>query len=169
MGAHKKNILKLQNYVLDKNQAGPAGPCQQPSAGEQLRNGGSVGSGNGQIVYPLVFADVQSATTDAGTLDLVVGVYFSDRVESIKPMGGVVSGSPTLGWQDNEDEVLSDQLQIAQDFISSLTNDPSEDWTLSSSVSLTRFVESRDDRTAGWQATMTFEIPFGHSVCEIPT
>jgi hypothetical protein len=122
-----------------------------------------------RIVYPLVFADVQSATTDAGTLDLVVGVYFSDRVESIKPMGGVVSGSPTLGWQDNEDEVLSDQLQIAQDFISSLTNDPNEDWTLSASVSLTRFVESRDDRTAGWQATMTFEIPFGHSVCEIPT
>jgi hypothetical protein len=129
MGAHKKNILKLQTYVMDKNQASP----------------------------------------DAGTLDLVVGVYFSDRVESIKPMGGVVSGSPTLGWQDNEDEVLSDQLQVAQDFISALTNDPNEDWTLSSSVSLTRFVESRDDRTAGWQATMTFEIPFGHSVCEIPT
>ena len=62
-----------------------------------------------RIVYPLVFADVQSANTDAGTLDLVVGVYFSDRVESIKPMGGVVSGSPTLGWQDNEDEALSDQ------------------------------------------------------------
>jgi hypothetical protein len=102
-------------------------------------------------------------------LDLVVGVYFSDRVESIKPMGGVVSGSPTLGWQDNEDEVLSDQLQVAQDFISSLTNDPNEDWTLSASVSLTRFVESRDDRTAGWQATMTFEIPYSHSVCEIPT
>jgi hypothetical protein len=36
-------------------------------------------------------------------------------------------------------------------------------------VNLTRFVESRDDRTAGWQVTMTFEIPFGHSVCEIPT
>jgi hypothetical protein len=122
-----------------------------------------------RIVYPLVFADVQSATTDLGSLALVVGVYFSDRVESIAPMGGVVSGSPTLGWQDNEDEVLSDQLQIAQDFISALTNDPSEEWTLSSTVNLTRFVESRDDRTAGWQATMTFEIPFGHSVCEIPT
>ena len=122
-----------------------------------------------RIVYPLVFADVQSATTNAGSLDLVVGVYFSDRVESIKPMGGVVSGSPTLGWQDNEDEVLSDQLQIAQDFISSLTNDPSEEWTLSTTVNLTRFVESRDDRTAGWQVTMTFEIPYGHGVCEIPT
>ncbi len=84
-------------------------------------------------------------------------------------MGGVVSGSPTLGWQDNEDEVLSDQLQTAQDFISALTNDPNEDWTLSASVSLTRVVESRDDRTAGWQATMTFEIPYGHSVCEIPS
>ena len=122
-----------------------------------------------RIVYPLVFADVQSATTDAGTLSLVVGVYFSDRVESIASMGGVVSGSPTLGWQDNEDEVLSDQLQIAQDFISSLTNDPSQEWTLSTSVYLTRFVESRDDRTAGWVATLTFEIPYSHSVCEIPS
>jgi hypothetical protein len=122
-----------------------------------------------RIVYPLVFADVQSATTDGGTLNLTVGVYFSDRMESIAQMGGVVSGSPTLGWQDNEDEILSDQLQIAQDFISSLTNDPTEEWTLSTSVSLTRFVESRDDRTAGWQATLTFQIPFSHSVCEIPS
>jgi hypothetical protein len=122
-----------------------------------------------RIVYPLVFADVQSATTNSGSLSLVVGVYFSDRVESIAPMGSVVSGSPTLGWQDNEDEVLSDQLMIAQDFISSLTNNPAVDYTLSSSVSLQRFVESRDDRTAGWQATMTFEIPYSHSVCQIPT
>jgi len=99
----------------------------------------------------------------------VVGVYFSDRVESIATMGGVVSGSPTLGWQDNEDEVLSDQLQIAQDFISSLTNDPTQEWTLSTSVSLTRFVESRDDRTAGWVATMSFQLPYGHNICEIPS
>jgi hypothetical protein len=98
-----------------------------------------------------------------------VGVYFSDRVESIATMGGVVSGSPTLGWQDNEDEVLSDQLQIAQDFISALTNDPTQEWTLSTSVSLTRFVESRDDRTAGWVATLSFAIPYSHSICEIPT
>jgi hypothetical protein len=84
-------------------------------------------------------------------------------------MGGVVSGSPTLGWQDNEDEVLSDQLQIAQDFISALTNDPTQEWTLSTSVGLTRFVESRDDRTAGWVATLSFAIPYSHSVCEIPS
>ncbi len=87
-----------------------------------------------------------------------------DRVESIATMGGVVSGSPTLGWQDNEDEVLSDQLQIAQDFISALTNDPTQEWTLSTSVSLTRFVESRDDSTAGWVATLSFAIPYSHSI-----
>jgi len=110
-----------------------------------------------RIVYPLVFADVQSASTDLGSLALTVGVYFSDRVESIATMGGVVSGSPTLGWQDNEDEVLSDQL------------DPTQEWTLSTSVSLTRFVESRDDRTAGWVATLSFAIPYSHSICEIPT
>jgi hypothetical protein len=122
-----------------------------------------------RIVYPLVFADVQSATTDGGSLSLVVGVYFSDRVESIAPINSVIQGSSELLWQDNEDEVLSDQLMIAQDFISSLTNNPAVDYTLSSSVSLQRFVESRDDRTAGWQATMTFEIPYSHSVCQIPT
>lgn len=122
-----------------------------------------------RIVYPLVFADVQSATTNSGTLSLVVGVYFSDRVESIANIGSVVSGSVLLGWQDNEDEVLSDQLMTAQDFISSLTNDPAVDYTLSDNVSLTRFVESRDDRTAGWQATMTFLIPYGHNICIIPT
>ena len=114
MGAHAKHP-ETPKYVLDKNQTSTPCACKCSPAGKLLRDGDSLPSGpttpstcepcRERIVYPLVFADVQSATTDAGTLALTVGVYFSDRVESIATMGGVVSGSPTLGWQDNEDEV----------------------------------------------------------------
>jgi hypothetical protein len=52
MGAHKKNILKLQNYVLDKNQASPAGPCKCSSSGQLLRDGRPACNRNGQHHQP---------------------------------------------------------------------------------------------------------------------
>jgi hypothetical protein len=39
MGAHSKNILKLQAYVMDKNQAGTPCACKCPPASKLLRDG----------------------------------------------------------------------------------------------------------------------------------
>jgi hypothetical protein len=87
----------------------------------------------------------------------------------LRGLDATISASVVYRWTDNEDEVLSDQLRTAQDFIASLTDDPDEIWTLQESVALTRFVEARDDKVAGWTASLSFDIPWGHSVCEIPT
>ena len=122
-----------------------------------------------RIAYPLVFADVLSAQAGRGMITLTVQCYLMDRVEDLRNLDTTVTGSVVIRWTDNEDEVLSDQLRTAQDFIASLTNDPSVTWTLQDSVSLTRFVEARDDKVAGWTAALNFDIPWGHSVCEIPT
>jgi len=122
-----------------------------------------------RIAYPLVFADVISAQAGRGVLTLTVQCYWMDRVEDLRGLDATISGSVVYRWTDNEDEVLSDQLRTAQDFIASLTDDSDEIWTLQDSVALTRFVEARDDKVAGWTAALSFDIPWGHSVCEIPT
>lgn len=122
--------------------------------------------GDDRIQYPLVFADVESGLAQSSKLVLTVGVYFMDRVEDTRQIGSVVSG--ITGWRDNEDEVLSDMLEVAQDFIAFFTDDPNYEFTLQETTNLVRFVESRDDRTAGWKATMVFDIPFGRDICAIP-
>jgi hypothetical protein len=71
-------------------------------------------------------------------------------------------------WTDNEDEVLNDTLYIMRDFISKFTNDPAKDYTLQDAVSATRFVEARDDKVAGWQASANFDFEYPHNSCEVP-
>jgi hypothetical protein len=56
-----------------------------------------------------------------------------------------------------------------RDFISKFTNDPAKDYTLQDTVSATRFVEARDDKVAGWQATANFDFEYPHNSCEVPT
>ena len=52
MGAHAKNILKLQAYVLDKNKASLADAGKLTPASELLRNGRPVGNRDGQYDKP---------------------------------------------------------------------------------------------------------------------
>ena len=56
-----------------------------------------------------------------------------------------------------------------QDFVADFTDDPAKDYTIIGSVNVTRFVEARDDKVAGWQATVVLELPFSRNVCQIPT
>jgi hypothetical protein len=118
-----------------------------------------------RIVYPLCFADVVSASAQSRKMVLSVNVYFMDRIEDTRQVGLL---PVTQGWKDNTDEVLSDMLQVAEDYISYFTDAPAFDYTLQEVTNLQRFVESRDDRVAGWMATMVFDIPFSRDICIIP-
>jgi hypothetical protein len=113
-----------------------------------------------RVVYPLLFADLQSMTANVGALTLGVSVLVMDRVEDSRNLSTVVTGSVVARWTDNEDEVLNDTLYIMRDFISKFTNDPAKDYTLQDAVSATRFVEARDDKVAGWQASANFDFEF---------
>ena len=122
-----------------------------------------------RVVYPLLFADLQSMTVGVGALTLGVSVLIMDRVEDSRNLSTAVTGSVVARWTDNEDEVLNDTLYIMRDFISKFTNDPAKDYTLQDSVSATRFVEARDDKVAGWQASANFDFEYPHNSCEVPT
>jgi len=122
-----------------------------------------------RVVYPLLFVDAQSAAMPMGATNLTVSVLVMDRVADLRGLDANVSGSLVYRWTDNEDEVLSDTLRIMQDFVADFTDDPAKDYTIIGSVNATRFVEARDDKVAGWQATVVFELPFSRNVCQIPT
>ena len=122
-----------------------------------------------RVVYPLLFVDAQSASMPMGSTNLTISVLVMDRVADLRGLDSTVTGSVVYRWTDNEDEVLSDTLRIMQDFVAEFTDDPDRDYTIIGSVSATRFVEARDDKVAGWQATVVFELPFSRNVCQIPT
>jgi hypothetical protein len=111
-----------------------------------------------------VYVDLESASTAATSRTMSVGVYFMDRVEDIRNK----DADPARYWKDNEDEVISDMLEIATDYISFFQDDPEFNYTLNSSVSMTRFLEARDDKVAGWRAVFNFEMPFSRDICIIP-
>ena len=117
-----------------------------------------------RIIYPLVFADLESASTAGTSRTMQVAVYFMDRVEDIRNK----PADPATHWKDNEDEVISDMLEIATDYIAFFQDDPEFNYTLNPNVPLSRFLEQRDDRVAGWRAVFTFEMPFSRNVCIIP-
>jgi len=104
-----------------------------------------------------------------GATNLTVSVLVMDRVADLRGVDATISGSVVYRWTDNEDEVLSDTLRILQDFVAEFTDDPDREYTITGAVSATRFVEARDDKVAGWQATVVFELPFSRNVCQIPT
>lgn len=120
-----------------------------------------------RVIYPLCFVDVESAQTISSKATLTVGVYFMDRTENVRQPSEVVSG--IVGLKDNVDEILNDMLLVAQDYIAFFQDDPDFDFTLQDSVSLNRFIETRDDKVAGWKATLTFDVPFSRNVCAIPS
>ena len=122
-----------------------------------------------RVVYPLLFVDAQSAAMPMGSTNLTISVLVMDRVADLRGLDSTVTGSVVYRWTDNEDEVLSDTLRIMQDFVADFTDDPAKDYTIIGSVSATRFVEARDDKVAGWQATVVLELPFSRNVCQIPT
>lgn len=117
-----------------------------------------------RIAYPLVFVDLESASTASTQRTLTVSVYFMDRVEDVRSK----LADPDKYWEDTEEEVVSDMLDVATDFVAYFQDDPDIDYTLNSNVPMNRFLEVRDDKVAGWRAVFQFEMPFSRSICIIP-
>lgn len=120
-----------------------------------------------RIVYPLVFLTVEPSNIASRVLNLNVTLYVMDRVESDRNINAQDADSTDF-MQDKEDEVISDTLQIAQDFIAYIIDNPDLDYQLNENVSVNPFFESRDDLVAGWSASLIFEIPYSRNVCQIP-
>lgn len=106
-------------------------------------------------------------------------VYLQDN-------GGIVSisgGRTTLAYKfffldlvnvsedtkQNERDVQSDMLSVAQDIISQLSNPNYEDWVISSDSSFVFVVEEDGDMIAGVSIDISISFMFTRNRCEIPS
>jgi len=125
-----------------------------------------------RIIFPLLFVDIQGATLGQGTNTLQVNILTMNKTEDVSALKRPalpVSGALINRWKDTEDEVLNDMLLIFMDVVAHFTDNPDVEYAISNTINLTRFVEGRDDRVAGWQGTINFIMPYGRNVCQIPT
>lgn len=75
--------------------------------------------------------------------------------------------------ESNEQEVLSDTLQMLQDIIAKLINaddvDDRDQYRLSRSITAEDFTERFNDEVAGWTAGISISVDYTASECDVPS
>lgn len=104
-------------------------------------------------VYPAMFYTLTGSSISGKSLNLDFSLFFLDR---------------QLQDESNENEVLSDQLLIAQDIISMMRY-PKFDWEIGDQVSMEFFTEKEEDYLAGVKADVTVSFPMLSDRCQVPT
>jgi hypothetical protein len=104
-------------------------------------------------VYPAMFYSLTGSSIANKELTLNFSLYFLDR---------------QLHDESNENDVLSDQLLIAQDIVSMMRY-PKFDWEIGDSVNLEFFTEKEEDYLAGVKADVTVSFPMLSDRCQVPT
>lgn len=104
-------------------------------------------------LYPAFLFDINNASINGKTLTVSFSFFFMDRM---------------LPEETNYQDVISDQLLVAQDIIAQLSyND--FDFELQQSVTLNSFMENTPDLLAGWQTDVSLDLPYIYNRCEVPT
>lgn len=104
-------------------------------------------------IYPAMFFSLTGSSISGKSLNLDFSLFFLDR---------------QLQDESNENEVLSDQLLIAQDIISMMRY-PKFDWEIADNVNLEFFTEKEEDYLAGVKADVTVSFPMLSDRCQVPT
>ncbi len=129
------------------------------SAHQQIKTFGEgdvweIGSSSA-IQYPLLWAVPQPSSTAQKLLNMKFSLIFADILDPDK---------------SNEQDVLSDTLQIALDILAQLNNpDYSDNFILDPNATLTPFTEKFDDDVAGWKADINIKINFLSDRCAVPS
>lgn len=71
--------------------------------------------------------------------------------------------------QDVIDEVVSDCVLIASDFVNHYFNDGAPDMQVSGNNNIQPFFDIQNDVLAGANLSLDFSMPFGRDICSIPT
>ena len=71
--------------------------------------------------------------------------------------------------KDNETDVLSDSLSIAEDLIAILNHDSYTDWKFTSTNEFEFVIEKFDDLVGGVIVDITIQYPFLRDACAVPT
>lgn len=69
----------------------------------------------------------------------------------------------------NEDDVLSDTLQVLMDLYAEMNNNNYSDWRISTSGTMEAIIEGGEDMYAGWFLDFTIRTPFTQNICAVPT
>ena len=104
-------------------------------------------------LYPAMLFDVTSAAINGSQISVDFEMYFMDRVA-----------------QDlnNELEILSDQLQTAQDIIAQMRNQLNE-YEIADNVPITFFVDDTGDVLGGVRCDITINLGYIADRCAVPT
>ncbi len=104
-------------------------------------------------LYPAMLFDVTGAAINGSQQSIDFEIYFMDRVA-----------------QDasNEMEILSDQLQTAQDIIAQMRNQLLE-YEIADNVPITFFVDDTGDVLGGVRCDITINLGYIADRCAVPT
>ena len=112
-------------------------------------------------IYPLMFVIDGPATFDTGELSNNYLFLFMDIVHQ------------NAQGQRTENEIKSDMLQIAQDFLAYLSVNPALNglalsFVLEEGSTGNTFVERAEDNLTGWGFDITIRQPIDYNNCKIP-
>ena len=113
---------------------------------------------NSTIGTPTVtmWAIVQSANIDGNVLKIKYSFLFGDIINKD---------------DSNLDEVLSDTLRIAQDFVATMRlTDYEASFQIEKQSAFTPFQDERfDNEMGGWEIDITFNSDYTQDTCQVPT
>ena len=104
-------------------------------------------------LYPGFCFDMTNASINGAELSVSFEFWFLDRVAQD---------------QSNEMEVLSDQLQIAQDIIAQMRY-PGWEYEIADNIPITFFVEETGDVLAGVRCDVTVNLGYISDRCAVPS
>lgn len=104
-------------------------------------------------LYPAMNFDLNGANITGAQLTVNFALFFMDRVAQD---------------QDNEMEVLSDQVLIAQDIIAQLRY-PGEEFEINDNVQMTFFVDDTGDFLAGVRCDISINLGYISDRCQVPS
>ena len=112
-------------------------------------------AGNTDNLYPFVLCDVQPSNFSTKIVSLTISVMVMDIIKKDT---------------SNQNEVLSDTLQILDDLIAELHNDSYvSQFIIKDDIQARPFNDSQGDEVGGWVANLTFDISSPYNRCIVPT
>ena len=104
--------------------------------------------------YPLMFINPESVNANITTLTMNFQIFICDLV---------------MADDSNEQEILSDTLQIALDVITLIKEEQHEGLFTQEDFNIEPFTERFDNALAGWTFTLPIEVENDYQTCNIPT
>lgn len=106
-----------------------------------------------EVTYPAFTFDIAVGRIGLASITWDVSMFFFDRLQQSR---------------ENEREVQSDQVQIAQDIVAQLRY-PGNEFIVGDNFAINLFTESTPELLAGCNITLSIELPSASDRCVIPT